>query len=844
MKSRRGLSTLVGAVFFVIAASSAVVYVTYSMNMLDNYAQNIVVKDAEEREIIKEKFEVTKARIETNNKFNVTVFNSGNIPVNVTKMWVTKTNVASPTPNYYTINKVIPPSSSLKDIGQDISFIASTSDTYDVKLITERGNSLSFSTNSDVTANLYTNLHAVPSTVSNGFTTAITLEVVNTLTDNDILTSISPSVTCGSKLTYVSGPTPSSIDTLERGDIAIFRWVYTANGADGDSTTCSAVLRSGGTSVGTITINIKDPEFASQSATSLESEGLTCCKTDDDTLVFHAENLNVPFAATQNNFQLYSGLPEINGATQNIRLKSPISWFTRNDNVTTIDIPSGNWDYNFVYKSDYYPASITTPASLIYFFESPTATLDSSTNNKNISTVSGAVHTEDCDVHGAGCYAFSNGNYLIVPYGAGVNNILAAPETTVGWFKTSQTTRGTIYRIETSQTTQEYYEIAINTAGNLEFKSFTNGNDSNPLTCTSNQTGVLRDNNWYFFAAVRTESGGVITCRLYVINSSGSTISSVTATSNTGSGGGTNKKEQVDVTNENTYIGIDAPNSNGFVGNLGYIMHWEGTALSSSQISDLAKKNYGDAAHKILVSYQKTDPGGNVITNLLANSTVTIPFGDSKNVLSGPAWKTYTFTTSLTNSTDSLGSYHFLGTERLKVKLIWNDNAGADTSLLDMTIDTDDNGYTDSIGTKLTIPTPSTPFLSYFMWNTSTPLQFTVTNAGPNGIWVLFSGTRVIFDGVTINKSYAGLVSHFNKTNSSPNMDATKDGTYMPVGSRGVLDFYMPRIKPETGNLGAVEPITADNQYRMYVSIVGYDNQGSNVFKTFYVGLVSVCPCT
>ena len=48
MRNRRGLSTIVGAVFFVIAATSSIVYITYSMDVIDNFAQTISTNEIEQ----------------------------------------------------------------------------------------------------------------------------------------------------------------------------------------------------------------------------------------------------------------------------------------------------------------------------------------------------------------------------------------------------------------------------------------------------------------------------------------------------------------------------------------------------------------------------------------------------------------------------------------------------------------------------------------------------------------------------------------------------------------------------------------------------------------------------
>ncbi len=54
MRLRRGLSTVVGAVFFVVAISSVAAYVSISMNSLDDLAQSVLDNDARSIDRLKE----------------------------------------------------------------------------------------------------------------------------------------------------------------------------------------------------------------------------------------------------------------------------------------------------------------------------------------------------------------------------------------------------------------------------------------------------------------------------------------------------------------------------------------------------------------------------------------------------------------------------------------------------------------------------------------------------------------------------------------------------------------------------------------------------------------------
>ncbi len=87
MRNRRGLSSMVGAVFFIIAMTVAIGYISFSMDTLDEFAQTVIVKAAVKEDRNNEKFEVSKVAIE-NNAFDITVTNEGQIPMKITRLWV------------------------------------------------------------------------------------------------------------------------------------------------------------------------------------------------------------------------------------------------------------------------------------------------------------------------------------------------------------------------------------------------------------------------------------------------------------------------------------------------------------------------------------------------------------------------------------------------------------------------------------------------------------------------------------------------------------------------------------------------------------------------------------
>jgi hypothetical protein len=262
MKSRRGISSIVGAVFAIIALSTTVGYVTYSMNVLDKYNQSILATNANALDRSKEQIQVTRVTID-NNKFNITASNTGNLPVHLTRFWVTNTTDVGKVFRY-NIDYNLAPGQSQNKIGQSLPVYAKPNQAYDVKLITDRGNVKEFTVNSIGTAPLNIQFYAFPSTIPSDFTTELVMIVTNN--QSSILTNLVPQIS-----KWTSNPLPStatctpsatasppSVSTLAPGSTTVFKWDLKMTGNDGKICTYVASLQNGfpgNTASTTATIN-------------------------------------------------------------------------------------------------------------------------------------------------------------------------------------------------------------------------------------------------------------------------------------------------------------------------------------------------------------------------------------------------------------------------------------------------------------------------------------------------------------------------------------------------------------------------------------------------------------
>ena len=266
MKSRRALSTVVGAVFAIIALTSTVTYVSYSMGILDNYNQSVLTKNQQLSDVNKEKFQISSVTV-PNNNLNITVVNTGSVPINFTKIWIQNTTTSATMDwikSYVPIHNFVVPGGVLTNIGQSANIIPTNS--YNVKLVTSRGNTQQFTINSVGTQPVNIQLLALPPSVPSGQTTELTMIVTNNGTS--ILTNVVPSITLQSGTVCSAGASsPSKYNTLAPGSTAIFVWPVAVSGSiPGASCTYKAQLQNGqGNNYATATINMNQISFTSTS---------------------------------------------------------------------------------------------------------------------------------------------------------------------------------------------------------------------------------------------------------------------------------------------------------------------------------------------------------------------------------------------------------------------------------------------------------------------------------------------------------------------------------------------------------------------------------------------------
>ena len=864
---RRGISSVVGTVFAIIALASTVGYITYSMNVLDQYNQAVLARNQQSTDIASEKFVISNVNY-ANNKLNITVANTGSLPVNFTKIWITDKSVTTPplwvksyTP---TTNRIVAPANMLKNLGQDFPIALDTTKPYHVKLVTSRGNIQEFDINSAASVsngNIQMQLFASPDKIPEGFTTTLTMTVTNNQTGNAYLVNVapnSPTITkIGSPILTVTQMSvdPAPIPVLSPGQTATFVWSYMIAGSNGDSAQFTTSLKNGNGKTVYDTVTIADVLNAMQSTSSLQSQGISCCRTNDNVVVLHQESLDTP---TYNNvaaYDLYGGQVDSSGKTVELSnsIGSPnnsIKFITQNDSSSETDIPPGPWTLSLKYVSDPMPPSLltTNEPDMMFLFNSGNAlTTDSTGCPANTMNVTNTLSLQSTTPRDGSTYVTLDGSTqsINVALNAGIggpgqttcfgNDNSNNKDSTAAWFKTSTSPSGAnkyiIYKQQQSNSNNpQFYEISMISGGKITF-SFNATKNSGIITCTT--TKNYADNNWHHVVVARNGKQ----CNLYTDGSASNVPNGESITAGAPNGDKFNSLGKV-------YIGRAPTGGSYFPGSLDDIAHWNNIQVTSQQANDLWTKNHGTSAHTLEVSIYEADKNGVAQYTVLPKQTVTLPFMDGLHADTGtPVWKTYNLTGSnfnLSNATDANGIFHFVPNSRMLVNVTWAaPSQHPEASPMHWRIDDNsilNDPYTSYV--QFPMPIPDFPFPSYFTYDHTKQLTFTASNAGPNGLWLTFSGTRAIFQSLT-NTTASSYATVITKGNNS-NIDTNTDSPYMKVGAKLNLIFNFAYSIPSTGGVPPGATQITVGHYRMFVAVTGYDTAGNTLSRVFYVGIVKV----
>lgn len=793
------------------------------MHLLDNYSKDFLATNQERVNTLKEQFKVSKVSI-VNNKFNLTVQNTGNIPINITRIYVQNTT-ATDWFATYSVNSAISPTSSVTNIGMNVPLSAISTNSYNIKMVTDRGNSQEILIRSASSAPVPLQLFVLPSSVSSGFTVNVLLGVTNNMTTAAALTDVEPMLSVisgGASATYVSGPTPISYDTIPNGNTVYFQWVYQISGSTGSSVTFNATLQNAYPgNYATSKATVQNVQFSDQSLTSMTAKGLSALSVFDNLLIFHKETTD-----SLNGYQLYSVSPDTTG--QIIQLDSITPIFYTNNDTLSVHIPAGQWNATLRYLSSPVPSSIPSGnfPDLIYHFESSGSTTKDSSGNGDDLTVNGAVFSSGSGVNNTNAFTFTPNQYMAraIDTHSNIDATQFNSASTALWFKTTGSVISKKVLVRMGDiSSRPFYEISV-----LNHKIyFQFGNEKNSgsvdAACTGSKT--VDDQNWHHVIVEKTGAG---TCKLYVDgNSDGSQTTTTSGCSGIGCA----------AVSGNWAVSRDSSGPGSyFSGTIDDLMHWNNYALSSSQVTDLYKASYGQSAHKLTFTVDIVDQNGNFVQHINTTSISNYPFNfqDSFGTYSSVSASSTTWGSQ--NFTFNAPAVNMAPNQRIKFQIAFVTQVNG---RLPMKFDID-NSLISSKSSSLQIPLPDNPLPGYFVCNQCTSEDGTVNvyNQGPYSAW-LTQNSRVTFETYDGKSVYASWVTGF----SGFSHGVSADSPVIPVGTSLLVTFSIPHTGPgidPSGNSGAYGSVITAGHYRMYVFLNGYDQKGNVLLGTEYIGPVKV----
>lgn len=382
-----------------IVITTAITYTAYSMNQITLLTETIGVQQEIRADKNNESFDVVSVNI-VNDQFNMTVKNTGDVPVHLTRFWIENTTDSSWPVSKYDIDFALAPGAIVKNIGQGVGLTALATQSYHAQIISERGNQKEMFLNTVGDSSIYTRVSATPAVMPTGFTTTVTLEVINTGTTQ--LLNLQPEMVSVSTPTCISclppfleaGPFPTSFGSLAPGDNAFFEWEYSYTGDTGDNMSFEAgILNDARTD--SVLVSIQTIETAQNVEISIESGSIGEENVLDKTiLIFHAETTE------GSAYQLYSGSEDggIDGSYVKFTTPTPTPTFLTKNGPLVNSIPAGNWEFALMSSSEFMSENINDIPDMIFHFEDgPNILPDNSQGDPNRDLMGCGIGSQNVD---------------------------------------------------------------------------------------------------------------------------------------------------------------------------------------------------------------------------------------------------------------------------------------------------------------------------------------------------------------------------------------------------------------------------------------------------------------
>ena len=884
MRTRRAISAVVGTVFLVAVVMGTLSYVSYTLDVMGNFSEQMAVEEVRQLAKQEESYQIETIDVLTGDKLGGSIKNSGDIPVKITTLYVDEQGVDDVVQKY-TLDASIAPGQTV-DIQSLADIDIDPTKGYNMKVVSSRGAVDTFHVNSVSDQNVYMTLTASPTIIPSTFTTTLHYTIVNNMTNGNYLYNVTPSMndtgtilmeaSSGISTNYVSGPEPASYDSLGPGEVAIFTYVYQlTSDTAGDQAWFNATLSNANVGNEVLAgVTVQEVPLATESGSALTSLSLTDSDGDlPDVLYFHSDTSLTP--GTQ--YPMDGSSPNTGGTTRGLNEGDGTLTFLSAQMIEDVSVPIGDFYLRLNYYSNIVPLDLPEPSFAFMmdcahcgdWYEISSAINefnpekgfkhdDHSSNDPDFNTSGGP--------DGDAFYHFDAGEYFWDDWDVdGTGNDeqdYTEPQsydtTTALWLRidpTGDTYQGVVTwgcaPNDNCANDEATYYISVETGGEIEFGYSTDIADATPeRTCKTSDE--YDDGMWYHVVATR--EGGL--CELWI---NGGEEEYVTSGTVGGSGAGDIRVDRIN-------IGRDTVEED-FDGQIASFMHWNQNKLSAAQIQDLYYTNYGTNGTWFDMRVERVNAAADTVigTPLIPTTKVNVPFKD-------PSIGSYDDENndwiSISTSNSSLQKFMgdadedndtpingvatvnmgtaatVLAGERLRLTLDWNNYVEQN---LPININWDRTGWSYPLGSShLETPEPTPAWPTFLTFDHEEELTFRAFNEGPEGIWFVYSGTRLVLttnDGVN---SYAAVPRYVNHT-TAPNpadthaaISPTRDSIHIPDEYYAFIDFYPIQAPPADDRSPCNECQVPTGQYNAALYLQGYDESGETFKKTINLGLVSI----
>jgi len=265
-KNRRGLSSVIGAVFMVLIMIGALNVVLLTMRQQDTVTQAVIDKSSSSINRLNEQISISDIGVTNNNKLNMTVSNSGGTAAKLASLYIVNETAPTKQQYRYNLSSSVDGRNAVKSIGNDLAFTAKSDTNYSIKIVTQAGNFAVTNIGSLSKTAMGLSMFVIPPTIAPGANVTILMAVTNNNTNVNIPYSVS------AKMTYSTNCTPTVLYScsiqlmktegngtkISRGSVVFYKWVYKITAPDNTSYTFTGSLVNGkpGNS-GTVTVTVK-----------------------------------------------------------------------------------------------------------------------------------------------------------------------------------------------------------------------------------------------------------------------------------------------------------------------------------------------------------------------------------------------------------------------------------------------------------------------------------------------------------------------------------------------------------------------------------------------------------